>query len=77
MSTKKRKHIITDKVPWLVALILMILGIAVPNAVSVVVAGFFGGTEVTAGRICNTVTAMLVSFIMMGLSVHALVPSGV
>ena len=67
MSTKKRKHIITDKVPWLVALILMILGIAVPNAVSGVVAGFFGGTEVTAGRICNTVTAMLVSFIMMGL----------
>ena len=69
METKTRKHIIADKVPVIVAIILMILGIALPSVIAAPVASIFGGTDTYAGKLCNAIVAIAVSFLLMKLYV--------
>lgn len=66
METKKRNHIIVDKVPVLAAIILMIIGIALPSLIANPIASAFGG-ETAAGTIVRGIAAILVSLVMMGL----------
>lgn len=67
MEPKKRKHVIADKVPWLVAVLLMIVGIALPSAIANPISNALGGSEKTIGIVSRGVVAMLVSFAMMWL----------
>lgn len=66
METKKRKHIIADKVPEIVAIVLMIIGMVIPSAIANPIAEALGGSETAAGQISRGVIAILVSLIMMG-----------
>lgn len=64
METKKRKHIIADKVPELVAIVLMIIGMVLPSVVANPIAGLFG-SDTVASSVCRGLVAILVSFVMM------------
>lgn len=67
METKKRKHIIVDKVPEVAAIVLMIIGMVLPSAIANPIAEALGGSEAAAGQISRGVVAILVSLIMMAL----------
>ena len=73
MEPKTRKHVVADKLPVVVAIFLMILGIVLPSAIASPVSSLFGGPDTMAGRVCLGIVAMLVSF-FVNETVCSLVP---
>lgn len=69
METKTRKHEVADKLPVVVAIFLMILGIILPSAIASPVSSVFGGSDTMVGRVYLGIVAMLVSFLLMKLYV--------